>query len=93
MGMSTHVVGIKPPDDKWKNMKAVWDACLAAGIEPPPKVSKFFNDEVPDSSGVRVELDDHPSVHRWTADMQEGVEVDVKRLPADVVVVRFYNSW
>ena len=32
--MSTSVVGIKPPDDTWRKMKAAWDACMAADVKP-----------------------------------------------------------
>lgn len=27
MSMSTNVYGIKPPDERWKMMKKVWDTC------------------------------------------------------------------
>ena len=42
MGMSTHLVGIVPPDDDWKKMKAVWDACDNADVDIPKDVSEFF---------------------------------------------------
>jgi hypothetical protein len=55
MGMSTHVVGFKPPDEKWRKMKAVWDACEAAGTDPPAAVSKFFEGDVPmRKTGLRL---------------------------------------
>lgn len=41
MGMSTIVVGFAKPDAKWKSMKAIWDTCIAADIEPPADVRKF----------------------------------------------------
>jgi hypothetical protein len=99
MGMSTFVVGIKPPDDHWRRMKAAWDACQAAGIEPPDTVYEFFNGEPPDEKGVVVGLDEftgdrrHESVTEWSSDTGEGYEVDVTKLPKDVTVVRFWNSW
>ena len=96
MSMSTRVVGIKPPDEKWLKMKAVWDACHDAGIEPPDNVSEFFDWETPDPTGVHVDIEDHPSVIQWVDEVHNsasGFEVHVKELPKDVTVVRFYNSW
>jgi len=102
MGMSTYVVGFKPPDEKWRKMKAVWDACAAAKVELPEDVSAFFGEEAPDPAGVRVELSDifvkgkrttHACCREWRDDAGEGYEIDVKKLPPDVTVIRFYNQW
>ena len=54
MGMNTHISGFKPPDEKWKKMKAVMDACLRAGIPCPEEVRDFFGPEEPDKAGVLV---------------------------------------
>lgn len=89
MGMSTHVIGFKPPDEKWQKMKAVWDSCKKAGVDIPPDVEDFFNGEPPDDMGVEVEL----PVHEWRDDMRRGFELYVSELPVDVKVIRFYNSW
>lgn len=95
MGMSTHVVGIKPPDAKWKKMKAVWDACKSAGISVPDEVCEFFGNETPDPKGVVVELEKQGCVSKYNdADRTAaGFEVDVTKLPADVKIIRFSNSW
>lgn len=96
MSMSTHVVGFKPPDDKWKKMKEVWDACEAAGVEPPLKVSNFFNDEPPDALGVEtseVELARLGAIREWKAEMREGYEIFIDKLPKDVKVIRVFNSY
>ncbi len=93
MSMSTHVVGIKPPDEKWKAMKRIWDACQAAGIDPPAEVDKFFNGEDPDQSGVVVDLDKHPCAKEYNAEMQNGIEIDLRKVPGDVAVIRFVNSY
>lgn len=90
MSMSTYVVGIKPPDDKWKKMKAVYDACKNAGIETPDEVDEFFNYEIPDQAGVVVEIDE---LREWEEDTSDGYEIDIEKLPKDVKVLRFYNSW
>ena len=89
MGMSTHVIGFRPPDEKWKAMKAVWDSCKAAGVDPPKGVNEFFDWQEPDAAGVEVKI----KAREWSDDSREGYEIDVESLPKDVKVIRFYNSW
>lgn len=93
MGASRHIVGIKPPDERWKQMKAVWDACKEAGIDAPASVHRFFNNDIPDDSGVVVEMEKHHSASLYNGDGEGGFEVDVSKLPADVKIIRFYNAW
>lgn len=89
MSMSTHVIGIMPPDEKFRKMKAAWDACEAAGIEPPGEVEDFFGGERPDTDGAAVDL----KGREWSNDHQQGVEIDIADLPPGVKTIRFYNSW
>lgn len=93
MGMSTHVVGIRPPDEKWKKMKAAWDACVAAGVAVPPDVERFFNGERPDDAGVLVDLSNHSAYKGWRKGESEGVEIDLMQLPVGITRLRFYNSF
>ncbi len=96
MSMSTHVVGFKPPDEKWKMMKAAYDACTAAGIPVPDDLCEFFGDNPPDDEGVKVDEDKLKqcgAVRKWAAKMRDGFEVDITKLPRDVKVVRFFNSY
>jgi len=89
MSMSTHIIGFVPPDEKWKKMKAIWDACEVAGIEAPREVWKFFNDQEPDERGVEVSVP-----HKeWGEDMRQGIEINVDEIPKHVKTIRFYNSW
>ena len=88
MGMSTHVIGFVPPDETWQKMKAVHDACEAAGIDPPSEVEMFFDGE-PDSLGQEIEIP-----HRkWRAEAREGIEIDASAIPPQVQTIRFFNSW
>ncbi len=89
MGMSTRAVGLVPPDDHWRAMKAVHDACKAAGIDPPVEVESFFDGEEPGDDGMEVEI---PS-REWGNDHEDGLEVDVSLLPPHVRIIRFVNSW
>jgi hypothetical protein len=94
MGMSTHVYAIVPPDEQWEAMKAVWDACKLAKVDPPEAVERFFNNEEPDPAGLVVNVG--AMARKWTGDCAEGVEVtirDLERLHPGVKAVRFVNSW
>lgn len=92
MGMSTYVVGFKPADAKWKKMKAVWDACDEAKIEVPDSVEKYFDGVYPgDAPGMTVAI--NTAIREWGDDGCSGYEVDLTKLPKDVTVIRFFNSW
>lgn len=96
MGMSTYVVGFIPPDERWLRMKAVWEACRAAHIDPPAEVERLFEDGPPDDSGREVTMHEgvHPAVKEWTdGDMRQGIEVDLSQLPAGMTSIRFINSY
>jgi hypothetical protein len=93
MSMSTHVYGVRPPDKKWKRMKAVYDSCEAAGVEPPEEVSEFFGYDTPDPDGVVIELEQHESCAEVDEFGMNGYDVDLSKLPKDVTILRFRNSW
>lgn len=93
MSSSQHVIGFKPPDEKWKAMKKVWDACTAAGVEIPDEVDEFFNYESPQDRGVVVsEKDLGGAVKKYKGDMEDGWEINVRHLPPDVKIIRVYTS-
>jgi hypothetical protein len=87
--MSTEVSGFVPPDETWLKMKAVWDACDAAGIDAPDEVASFFNDERPDPAGQTIDI---PS-REWSDDRGAGLEIVLADLPPQVRMIRFRNSW
>jgi type IV secretory pathway TraG/TraD family ATPase VirD4 len=91
MGMSTHVVGIKPADEKFNQMRSLWEACEKARVTIPLEVVEFFGGETPDEAGVIVDLEN--AVQPWRDDSADGYEVDITKLPKDVKIIRFYNSW
>ncbi len=93
MGMNKHIVGFRPPDKRWKEMKKVYDACAEAGVEIPDEVDEFFEGEEPDERGVEVDIEETDAVSEYNADMQDGFEVDITKLPKGVKIVRFYNSY
>lgn len=95
MGMNTHVIGFKPPDEKWRAMKRIWDACVAAKVSVPLEVAHFFGSdrEDPSDAGVEVELEGTECCRVYERFGASGLEIDITKLPADVKIVRFYNSW
>lgn len=93
MGMSTHLLGFKPPNEKWKKMKAIYDACHAADMDVPKEVDNFFGFDTPDDAGVEVDIEEHDCCQEYNEDGSEGFEIDVSKLPKDVTILRFYNSW
>lgn len=96
MSMSTNVIGIKLPDDKWIKMKAVWDACIIADVAAPDEVFEYFNHEEPDEKGVVVDLHNYENkqcVKKYETENQSGYEVNIEELPPDVKIIRFVNSW
>ena len=89
MSMSTYVVGFRPPDKKWKEMKEVYDACVKAKIGIPEDVNKFFGFNHPDPKGIEVEIP-----HKeYNCEMGGGVEIEVSKIPKDIAFIRFYNQW
>lgn len=88
MGMSTHVIGFRPPDDAWKRHKAVWDSCNTANVVVPDATVAFFDYRGPDERGVEVEL----TTEKYNTEGREGIEVDVSKLPPGLSIIRFYNA-
>ena len=96
MSMSFHVFGIRPPDDKWRRMKRVYDACTDAGIDPPNEVLEFFGGESPDEAGILIDLKrGHPCVRQYSnaEAAEEGVEIDIDDLPENISMLRVVNGW
>ena len=89
MGMSTHIIGFRPPDEKWQKMKKVWDACVEAGTDVPDEVSKFFNWDEPDEKGIEVSI----PKQEFSELGRSGYDVEIAALPAGITHIRFYNSW
>lgn len=91
--LNVFVVGLRPPDDHWKRMKAAWDACKMAGVEVPLDVQQFFGGTTPDDDGITVDLEKTDCLSDWRDGLRTGVEVDLSKLPADVSKIRFYTAW
>lgn len=94
MATVMRIKGFKPADEKWQKMKAIWDACLAVGIDPPKEVYAFFEYASPDRAGVLVSEDvlrNSGAVEKHREEGEMGYVIDVTKLPAGVTTVRVYN--
>lgn len=85
MSMSSRVVGIKKPDEKFAKMKAVYDACNSANVEIPDEVYDYFGDEEPNCNGVVVEIP--KSATTKITDL--SFEIDLEKLDKDIKILRF----
>lgn len=94
MGMSTSVVGYRPAEEKFKKMKAAWDACEAAGIDVPKEVREYFGDEDPRDAPGQV-IDITAAKRDWSDPdaCAQGYEIDITKLPEGVRYIRVYNAW
>lgn len=93
MGMSTHVIGFRPPDERWHQMKNAHDALLAAGLPLTTEIELFFENCHPDPSGQEVDIERTPAVKEWSDEHRSGFEIDIRKLPPECYIVRVYNSW
>lgn len=94
--MHSYVLGIRPADTKYKKMLTLYHQCTDAGVSLPPEVRDFFNNEPPDPTGVVIRLPASPgpgAVKEYHEDMLEGFEIDITKLPKDVTIIRFVNSY
>lgn len=89
MGMSTHVIGFVPPDEKWKKIKAIYDACEAADIKMPDDVIDFFGGYPPDKNGQEIKIKEQ----EWSNKYSSGIEINLSDVPKHVKIIRFYNTW
>jgi hypothetical protein len=86
--MAAGITGFVPPDDRWQKMRDVFAACAAAGLDTPAEVVRFFAGQQPDPAGQEVDVP-----HRgWQDEFRQGLEIRVDDIPANVKVIRFYNS-
>lgn len=84
--MPLEIVGIIPPDDKWIEMKAIWDACDKADVKIPKEVSEFFKVNDPEYAGTIIELEEYCQL---THDgIKETHELDLLKIPKQVRTIR-----
>ena len=88
MSTSYYVIGMHPPDERWAEMKAIWDACKKADIEIPDDVLEFFDDREPDPKGIEVDI---PS-SEGNGEYRDWYTLLVSDIPKNVTEIRFVIS-
>lgn len=91
MSIIMHIEGFAPPDNRWREMKAVYDSCTQADIPVPIIVQEYFNFSPPDPSGVVINL--RTIAFEFNNEDEIGYEIDIDDLPKNVKKIRFYCAW
>ena len=97
MGMSTNVTGFRSRDgEEFKKHYKVLQACIEAGVtELPKETADFFGDDTVEEYIVDdfLECSINDCLTEYSGDMEDGYEIDVKKIPKGVEKIRFYNSY
>ena len=72
-----------------------------AVAEPPPekdceiRITPYieFSNIAGSMTAQGREIDISPALTPWGADMREGFEIEIAKLPPNVKIIRFFNSW
>ena len=73
---------------KWQPI----EACENVGVPIPKETENFFDGIKPgDRPGQEVSLGD--AIKKWSDDSREGYELDIFKLPSNLKIIRFFNSW
>lgn len=78
------IYGFGTPDAEYLKMKAVWDACEVAGIDPPSAVVTYFDGYPPEHAGIQVTVPFTES----SGDDCEYHDITVAMIPANVHTIR-----
>lgn len=84
MSKELYLEGIILPDNKWKQMKKVYDACIEADVDIPTNVQVYFNYEAPNDIGIVLDLTEY-----FTSTLEKGLEINVEDIPENVKILRF----
>lgn len=99
MGMNTHVIGFRECNAHHRHMVEIAQQLQEMDMDPTPQLLEYFKDtdyphcEIDLDLGLEVEIEKTVAVQKHNADMQDGFEIDVRKLPEGVVRVRVYNSY
>ena len=92
-----YIVAYLKPDEKWKKLRDVYKACVAAGISPPAKVLEGY-DPINDTSKepLVVTSDIGPYVYHNKATANghiiHEVTIDVAAIPKDVLRLKVFQA-
>ena len=81
------IVGVRPPDEKWKKMKAIFINCRELGIEVPEDVYSYFDGNCPkeeDDGGSMISLMTRYCVWPYEDETKKGFRIILNRMEEDV---------
>lgn len=91
MSVSIYIHGMTAPDEKFNKLKAVYNACIAAGLEIPYEVESYFDGEDPNElEGADVDID--CAIIKGQKYHGSDFTVEIAKLPECVKFIRFYMS-
>ncbi len=100
MSMSTSVVGLRNLDIKFNDMIKLKKMCEKSKVSYPKELIEYFgknnvgeSEEYLKSEMTEIEIEDEDFVSAWKAEMQEGFEIEVDKIPKEIKTIRFYNSY
>lgn len=98
MSMSSYIQAFIPDTDAtYQKHKKVLLVCNEAGVQLPKETAEYFGttdtSEYVLEEKLSVSLKEGVHYTEYSADMTEGFEVDLTKLPQGVTKLRFCNSY
>ena len=98
MGMSSSIQAFIPDTDAtYQKHRKVLLVCLGAKVSLPKETAEYFGSEEPYEDlldeKLEIKLIRNKHYKDYSADMTDGFEVDLTKLPEGVTTLRFTNSY
>lgn len=97
MSMSTHITAFRDMDGEFARMLEIKTFCDTHKVSYPSEVNAYFKGDADSSEDELrdefLEIDLGDACSEWTSRSAQGYEVDVTKLPPEVKIIRFFNSW
>ena len=98
MGMNTYIKGVRDLDGEFKRMMDMKKLCDSKGFSYPKEVMEYFGSLIGESDAyIREEMEtiDLPKdlVIESQDDSREFFDIEIDRIPKEVKILRFVNSY
>ncbi len=91
MSVYSYVQGLRPKTEDYEKKLQIYKLCTELNIAIPFEIESFFDGEVCED-GIICDLP-NDSLKKYYNDTREYFEVDLTKVPSDIVKLRFCNSW
>lgn len=86
--MTIKIVGFRPVNQEYLNMKTIYNACIKANIEVPDEVKLFFEDKPPPIEDKAIEVDMSPGkLHGVSNHKDNSMIIDLDQLPFGISII------